>query len=320
MNSCRRWGLLLLSCLPLSCGIVATSAREKPAVVTTTSVICDLVRQVAEETVELTCLLAPGQDPHTYEPTPGDRAAIDGADLLLYGGYNLAPDIVQLIEASSRSAPKVAVFEAAVPVPLLVEARNPGEWVADPHVWHSADLGIEIVEAIAEQLIAIAPDEAELLSANAAAVVAELTELHEWIARQVATVPEGDRKLVTTHAAFGYFADAYGLEVVGVLSGLSHEERPSAGRMAALIDWVEGAGIPAIFAETAANRELIEVVARDAGVLVPERSLYVEGPGGPDTPAVTYQQMLAVNTCTIVTGLGGECSMFESPLIDIHAE
>ena len=357
MQSRSPWRLLLLS---LSSLAVGSPAGAKPAVVATTSVICDVVEQIAEATLDLTCLLEPGQDPHTYELTPRDRAAIDDADLVLYGGYNFAPDIVEAIEASSSSAPKVAIYELAVPNPLMGTAHdehhgehhdgdehhdadehhgaaehhdgdehhdehhdgdehqassNGDELVADPHVWHSAIHGVGIVDAISEQLIGIAPDNRERFSTNADVLVEELTELNGWIEMQVATVPTGDRKLITTHDSFGYFADAYGFEVAGALSGLSSEERPSAGRLAKLVDWIEESGVPAIFAETTTNRDLIETVARNAGVLVPGQPLYVEGPGGPNTPAPNYQQMLVVNTCTIVKGLGGNCLLSTSPLV-----
>ena len=116
--------------------------------------------------------------------------------------------------------------------------------------------------------------------------------------------------MITTHEAFGYFADAYGFEAAGVL-GISLEESSSAGRLAESIDLVRDTGVKAIFAETSSDRSTIETVARNAGVTVPEQPLYVDGPGGPGTPAETYQEMLAANTCTIVTGLGGSCAIDE---------
>ena len=323
MKSACRWGMLLLSLLPIACAVDPLESDGKPAVVATTSTICDLTRQSAAEAIALTCLLAPGQDPHTYEPTPRDRAAIDDADLILYGGYNFAPDIEQLIAASTNSSPKVSIYEVAVPNPLVGEVHDlasthegehsreehleGNQFVPDPHVWHSASNGAAIGEAIGEQLTEIAPSQAELISRKQAELMNELGELHEWIARQVATVPEDDRISIATHQSFGYFAEAYGFEVAGSLSGIDPKEAASAGRMAELIDRVEEAGVKAIFAETTTQRDFIEAVARDAGAIVPEQALYVEGPGGEGTPAATYQLMLKVNTCAIVEGLGGEC-------------
>jgi manganese/iron transport system substrate-binding protein len=102
--------------------------------------------------------------------------------------------------------------------------------------------------------------------------------------------------------------------VKGALSGLSTEEKPSAGSLTALVDQVKGAAVPAIFAETTTNPELINSVARDAGVKVAEQPLYVAGPGGPGTNAETTQEMLVSNTCTIVNALGGTCAEADAPM------
>jgi manganese/iron transport system substrate-binding protein len=130
----------------------------------------------------------------------------------------------------------------------------------------------------------------------------------------VATVPPGQRQLVTTHDSFGYFADAYGFEVQGALSGLSTDERPTPGALTALVDQVKSAQVPAIFAETTTNPQLIETVAKDAGVAVADQPLFVEGPGGPGSKAETVQAMLVVNTCVVVEALGGRCDRASAPL------
>lgn len=313
------------------------SSDGKPKVVASTSVLCDLVEQIAEETIDLTCLLEPGQDPHTYEPTPRDRSAIESADLVLYGGYDFEPKIIALVKASNTEAPKVAVYEAAVSEPLMGEAHehehgheeehghehdhehqhegeegdgghgDDEETVADPHIWHDAEHGIAIVETLRDRMQAAVPEQAETYQEKAAALIAELEQIDAWILQQVETIPTGVRKLVTTHDAFRYYAEAYGFSVAGALGGLSTEEQPSAARLNELIELVEQAKVPAIFAESTTNPQLIETVARDAEVKVAEDSLFVEGPGGPDSRAETYQAMLVANTCTIAIALGGEC-------------
>ena len=326
-----------------------------PQVVATTSVLCDLTEQVAADTIALTCLMEPGQDPHTYQARPSDRQAIDEADLVLYDGYNFAPSVSGLVEASSNTAPKVAVFEAAVTDPLMGkghdhdhnhaegeahdhgegeahdhaegeahdhdhaegEAHDHGETadlVPDPHIWHSASNNAAMVEVIATNLAQINPDQADFYQDNAALLSAQFTELDGWIQTQVDTIPVNNRRLVTTHDSFRYFADAYDFEVKGALSGLSTEEKPSAGALTALVDQVKGATVPAIFAETTTNPDLINTVANDAGVKVAEQPLFVEGPGGPGTTAETTQAMLVANTCTIVNALGGTCDEEDAPI------
>lgn len=322
----KRGWVLLAGLLLVACTRGADRANgDRVTVVATTSPICDLAQQLARDDLDITCLLAPGQDPHTFAPTPSDRVAIDDADLILYGGYGLAPNIERLIQASPSTAPKVAVYELAVPEPLLarrIVARashhhhaerhdlSHSDSAIDPHVWHDASNGIAIAQTIAAELMQVDPQASEAIRTNAEVLGAELMAIDRWIAAQIATIPVSQRKLVTTHAAFGYFAEAYGLEVAGALSGLSGIEKPAAGRVAAAIDLVRNTGVPAVFAESSTNREAIATVARNAGALVPEQVLYVEGPAGADSPAATYQDMLTSNTCAIVTGLGGECTNF----------
>ena len=312
---------------------------DLPQVVATTSVLCDLTQQIAQDTIALTCLMAPGQDPHTYEAIPSDRRAIAEADLILYGGYDSAPEIIQLVEASHHQIPKIAVYETAVPDPLVGEAHDHdhahgadlteahseaahaeihGEDihaehedeapVSDPHIWHSASNNAAMVDQIAANLEQINPEQADRYRQRTAQIAAQFADLDTWIETQVATIPIEHRKLVTIHNAFQYFTDAYGFEVVVALTGLSTEEKPSAGRLTQLVEQVKAAKAPAIFAETSTNLQLIKTVANEAGVVVAERPLYVEGPGGPGSNAETMQAMLVANTCTIVNALGGVCN------------
>ncbi len=322
------------------------AAIDLPQVVATTSVICDLTAQIAQATIDLTCLMDPGQDPHTYHAQPSDRQAIDEADLVLYDGYDFAPGLIGLVTASRNAAPKIAVYELAVPEPLMgaghdhdhgegeahdhdaaegdghdhdpeeEAAHDPdeGKLLADPHIWHSAANNAAIAEVIAAQLAKVNLDEADRYAQNAAALTEQFADLDRWIQAQVDTIPAGDRKLVTTHDAFRYYADAYGLEVKGALSGLSTAEQPSAGTLTDLVDQVKAAQVPAIFAESTTNPALINTVASNANVKVAANPLFVAGPGGEGTAAETTQAMLMVNTCTIVNALGGTCDVGSAPI------
>jgi manganese/iron transport system substrate-binding protein len=317
----------------------------RPTVVATTSVICDLTEQIAAQSIDLTCLLEPGTDPHTYRVKPSDRQAIEQADLILYDGYGFAPTLISLVQDSNTPAPRVAVYEAAVAEPLMAhdhdhdhgdgddhahedgddhahddhahddgEKPTEAELVPDPHIWHSAANNAAIATVIADQLTQLNPAQANLYTENADRLVAQFGEIDRWIQAQVATVPADQRQLVTTHDAFGYFAAAYGFEVSGALSGLSTDEKPTPATLTALVDQIKIAQVPAIFAETTTNAQLIETVAKNAGVKVAEQPLWVEGPGGPGTPAATTQAMLVANTCAIVDALGGMCLRDSAPL------
>lgn len=316
-----------------------------PQVVASYSVLCDMAEQIAQDTVDLTCLIDAGQDPHAYSATPADRRAIEEADLVLYGGYEFEPEIIQMIEATDTPAPKVAVSEVAVATPLLAEAHDhhaegedhseethaesedhseeehhageaghsegeehaEGELVLDPHVWHDAENGVAMINTVQTQLTELSPEKAELYEANAEALIAQVEQLDAWIQTQVDTIPASSRTLISTHEALGYYADAYGLEIEPALDGVSTEVRPSAADIKALTEVVESKSVPSIFIESTSNPGLIETISREANVAVSEDPIYADGLGEPETLAATYQGMLVANTCTIVNGLGGTC-------------
>lgn len=328
-------------------GNQAARSQTSPQVVASYSVLCDLTQQIAQDTVDVTCLIEAGEDPHLYNATPSDRRAIETANLVLYGGYGFEPDIIQMVESTDGNTPLVAVSEIAVTDPLLGEAHDHGShgeeghddhddhghdehdghdhhghddhdhhghddhgeegMAPDPHVWHDAENGIAMVRVIQEELSVISPENAELYQANAEALIAQLTQLDSWIQQQVDTVPESQRILVTTHDALGYYADAYDIRIEAALASFSTEARPSAADLRELIDLVEDSNIPTVFIESTSNPGLIEAVSRETDIGISEEPLYADSLGETGTPAATYTGMLMTNTCTIVSGLGGRC-------------
>ncbi len=298
----------------------ATPATNLPKVVATTGVICDLTRKIAESSIDTTCLIKPGEDPHAYQTKPEDSKAIETGNLILYAGYDHEPSIIKLIKSSANAAPKIAVHELAVPKPLMGEheheekAENKphteGEKVPDPHVWHNAQNGIRMVEIIRDELKKVAPNNAELYTKNAAKLTTDLEKIDTWIKAQIATIPQDKRKLVTTHDALSYYASAYGLEVAGALQGVTTEEQPTAARIAELSSEIKTAGVPTIFVETTTNPKLMQTVAREANVKISDKELYSDELGGSGTGADTYEGMLKTNTCAITSGLGGNCTPF----------
>jgi manganese/iron transport system substrate-binding protein len=281
-----------------------------PLVVATNSVTCGLTQEIAANTIDLKCLIEPGADPHLYQPKPEDSKAIEQAQLILYGGYNFESGLIKLIKATSNPVPKVAVHEIGVPKPQQLE--EDGQTVTDPHVWHNAQNGIRIANAIADSLSKAFPNNTAKYTSNTKQLTGELKQIDTWIKSQIQTIPPGQRKLVTTHDAMGYYANAYGIPIEGALQGISTEERPTAGRVAELVKDIRKSGVPTIFAEKTVNPQLIEAVAREAKVKVADRELYADGLGEPGTDGDTYPKMLVANTRTIVEGLGGSYAAFES--------
>lgn len=277
-------------------------------VVATSTVLCDMTQQIAANTVNLTCLLKPGSDPHVYEASPSDRKAIETANLILYSGYDFEPSLIKLIGSTSNAAPKVAIAEAAVPKPQQFE--EDGKTAPDPHVWHNAQNGVKMVSEIERNLSKVVPANAALYAKNAQTLTSQLTQLDSWIRSSIATIPKASRKLVTTHDALGYYATAYSIPVEGALEGISTEEKPTANRVKELVKTIQDTKVPTIFAETAINPQLVQTVARESNVKVSDRELFADGLGAPGSEGDTYPKMLAANTQTIVEGLGGKFTPF----------
>lgn len=274
---------------------------DRPAVVATSTLIADWAAEVGGDHIELTGILQPGADPHVYEPVPADSIAFEQADLILYNGYNLEPNLIRLLNAAGVNARQFAVGEVVPPLDL----EKDNSTVPDPHVWGDVSHAIPMVEAIRDQLIELAPEQEALFTQNAAAYIDELNQLHTWIEVQTATIPPDQRQLVTTHDAFQYYANAYGLTVAGTLIGLSTEEQPSARTVQQLVTSIQQLGVPAIFAETTINPRLITTVAAEAGVALASTPLYSDSTGASGSDGDTYLKMMAANTRAIVENLGG---------------
>lgn len=296
---------------------------NRPKVVATNSVLCDVTQKIARDTIELTCVIPAGTDPHVYQAKPSDRKAIEQANLILYNGYGFEANLMKSIQSTNNSTPKVAVGEIAAPKPIKGEEHNhdrkngeQGEEnneysESDPHVWHDVKNGVQMIEIIRDNLNKISPNNQAKYSSNAKTMTRELTQLDSWIKAQIATIPAQQRKLVTTHDAMGYYATAYGIPLEGALQGISTEEKPTAGRVKELVDEIRKLGVPTIFAEATINPKLIEAVAKEAKVKVSNQELFADGLGEKGSKADTYEKMLMSNTQAIVEGLGGKYTPFQ---------
>ena len=275
-------------------------------VVASYSVICDITAQIVADAAQLNCLIPSDQDPHTYQAKPSDREAVDTADLVFYAGLNFEPAIISMATASDSEAPKIALHDEAVL--QVIEVEEEGEVSPDPHIWHDVENGLAMVTLIQENLVAVDPDNADVYTKNAEQLTAELQALDTWIPEQIATIPEPQRRLITTHDAMGYYAQAYGLTVEGTLLGVSTEEEPTAAQINVLSKAIRDKALPTIFAELTADDRVLKTVADEAGVSISEKVLLADGLGPEDTPGGTYTGMLVYNTCAIVDGLGGTCA------------
>jgi manganese/iron transport system substrate-binding protein len=294
--------LILLGSCSQNAPNTPNKINDKLQVVSTSTIIANLTEEIGAEEINNISLLAPGADPHIYEPVPQDTIALEKADLILYNGYNLEPNIIKLIDSTGIKADKLAVGEQIKPLDFEYE----GQKKPDPHVWGNAQNGIIMAEAIRDKLIEIDPKNQDKFTQNADKLIKELQELDSWIKTQIATIPPNQRKLITSHDAFQYYSNAYGLEIAGTLIGISTEEQPSAQTIKNLVEIIKSTGVKAIFAETTINPTLIETVAEEAGVKVAEGKLYSDSIGIKGSEADTYVKMLKINTQTIVDALTKE--------------
>ncbi len=277
-----------------------TINENLPQVVATTSVLCDLTKQVAGNTVNLSCLISPNTDPHFYQPTPEDSQAIEKANLILYNGYNLEPGLIKIIKATKNSAPKKAVAQLAVTKPQQLQK------VANPYVWHNPKNAIKMVEVISSNLKKLEPSNAATYSNNAKQIKNELTQMDSWIKSRIASIPLKQPKLVTTSKGLGYYTKEYGISLVG----FSINEKSTDPRVKNLVKDIRQAKVPTIFAQTTINPNLVQSIAKEAQVKVSERKLLTGGLDEPGSEGDTYQKMMIANTRTIVEGLGGTYLMF----------
>lgn len=284
----------------------SANADDRPQVVSTSTMITDWTTQIAEEEIDLTGILQPGVDPHIYEPVPQDTQALEEAELILYNGYDLEPGLIRLMEAAGVSARKLPVGE--VIQPLQLDKAN--STVPDPHVWGSVENTIAMVETIRDTLIELSPTDETLFRENADRYIAELEQLHTWIQQQIATIPASQRQLITTHDAFQYYGNTYGLEIPGTLIGISTEEQPSAQTVQQLVERIQALNVPTIFAETTINPRLITTVAEEANIQLADQPLYSDSIGAPGSNADTYVKMMVANTQSIVENLGGQYTPF----------
>ena len=263
------------------------------SVTATTTQVGDLARNVAGRRAEVRQLLHPGSDPHDYEPRPSDARAVAEADVVLRSGGEVDEWLGDLIESGGSDADVVT---------LIDRVRKRGE---DPHWWQDPRNAARAVAAIRDALSSADPAGRRGYERNAAAYTRRLRALDRSVARCIASVPRRDRRLVTTHDALGYFADRYGIEVVGALiPSRSTAAQPSAGDTAELVEQIRDEGVNAVFPESSLNPKLERAVSREAGVEVGGR-LWADtlGPHGSD--GETYIGSIASNTAALVKGLSG---------------
>lgn len=278
-----------------------------PIVVATNSVICDLTKQVAGNTINLICLIPPGMNPLTYKPIPEDSPVIESANLILYHGYNFEPGLMKIIKSTTNtnSHIKIAVGQSAVKNPLKIKR------IIEPHIWHNPNHTIKMVEIINNNLVKLVPNNKNIYSKNTKKVIQKMNQIDNWIKKRLNTIPAKNRKLITFNTAMIYYVEAYNIPYSVNLANIKNIEKLTYTEVENFAIDIQKANVPTIFPDTTTNSNLLESLARQANVKVFQRPLYIHGLGAPGSDRDTYQKMMAANTRIIVEGLGGTYLKFE---------
>ena len=292
--------LLLAACAPggsaqpAGSGLAVTPGPGAIRVVTTTTVFADIVRAIGGSRTDVRSIIPAGTGPEDYEPKPDDAKSLPGAQLVVSNGVGLDDFLDRLLSSGSGgSTPRLILGEGISPITIDGEP-NPHFWL-DPTIVKTGYL-----PKIATALSAIAPADAASFQANAAAYGNQLDALDAELKAKVATIPAANRKLVTFHDAFPYFARHFGFELVGVVVPNVGQE-PNAAALAALVEKVKAAGVKAVFSEAQFNPKLAQTLADEAGVKRVVTTLYNDALG--PAPADTYLGMMRWNVDQIVEAL-----------------
>ena len=291
---------LVIGVLPRTVALQAQGGPG-PRVVASTTVFADFVRQVGGSRLGGVQSVVPaGVDVEDYEPRPEDLQAVGQSSLLVMNGLALDRWVPKLVQAAN---PGVSTLVLSDGLPVMGVGASDDQDVAqngNPHFWLDPGYAKVYVQRIHDRLVSLDPDGAATYDANTAAYLAQLDELDQWVQQQVALVPPENRKLVTFHEAYPYFAARYGFQLIGVITPSPGQE-PSAGELAQLIETVKAAHVKAVFSEAQFSPRLTQTLAQEAGVQEVVSDLYNDSLGDP--PVDSYLGVMRYNVQRIVQAL-----------------
>jgi len=292
--------LLVPLALPLVAFILSTAsyAADKIPVTASFSILGDLVHVVGGDRVNVTTLVGPDEDAHLFEPKPAGAKSIAKAKLLVINGLGFEHWAQKLAKSVGYKGETVVATKGVNG--RTMQSEN-GAVEADPHAWQNPGNVVLYVRNIAAGLASVDAAGASTYRANAEAYVKELQTLDAWAREQVATIPVEKRKVITSHDAFGYFADHYQIKFLAP-QGISTEAEPSAKQVARLIKQIQREKIKAVFVENMSNPKLLAQLSNDAGVTL-GAALYADALSAADKPGASYLQMMRHNVTQLVAGM-----------------
>ncbi|WP_428984741.1 metal ABC transporter substrate-binding protein [Pantoea agglomerans] len=289
--------MMLLSALLTTLMATSSYAAEKFKVVTTFTVIADMVKNVAGDAAEVTSITKPGAEIHEYQPTPGDIKRAQGAQLIMANGLNLERWFVRFYQHLD-GVPEVIVSAGVKPIGI---GEGPYNGKPNPHAWMSPDNALIYVDNIRDALVKYDPAHAETYRQNAAAYKQKITAALDPLRQQIANIPEDKRWMVTSEGAFSYLARDLGMKEL-YLWPVNADQQGTPQQVRKVIDQVKKNAIPAVFSESTVSDKPARQVARETGAHY-GGVLYVDSLSNAQGPVPTYLDLLRVTTETLAQGI-----------------
>ncbi len=298
--------ILISGCVPPP----PTTTSGKLRVVTTVSPITNIIQNVGGDRIEVTGIVPEGVNSHTFEPAPSDARLLAQADIIFVNGLFLEEPTIKLAEANKGEGveivslgeqtvtPEEYVFDFSFPA----EAGNP-----NPHLWMNPLYAARYAELVAESLAAADPANADFYRANAAAFGERIDALDSAIAATAETIPAENRRLLTYHDSFAYFAPRYGFTVLGAVQPADFSE-PSAQEVAGLITQLREEEIPAIFGSEVFPSPILEQIAKESGAVFIDQLRDDDLPGEPGDANHSYFGLMVEDMRVMADALGGDAS------------
>lgn len=313
----RRRVMLAAAGLWLSAAFGAAQAAEPLPVVASFSILGDIVQEVGGADVKVSTLVGLDGDAHEYEPTPADAKKLAAAKVLFVNGLDFEAWLPRLVKASGFAGPTVVASQGVTPRKFAGHgdehddkdhdhghAHDHGghhHHDADPHAWQNLANGVIYARNVADGLAAADPAHADAYRKRADAYIARVQAADAAVRKTFAAIPAERRKVVTSHDAFGYFGDAYGVSFIAAM-GISTEAEPSAGDVARIIEQVKRDKVPAVFIENISSPRLVRQIARETGAKV-GGTLYSDALSKPGQPGATYLEMFEWNVRQLAAAL-----------------
>ena len=290
--------LCIATSLLLVLEVGVAQSQDKFTIASFSTILTEIAQKVGGNEVTVMGLIKPGQDPHEFQLSPSDLQAVGQARLVLTSGKNLERYFNNLRDATKAKLIPVGDKLPSLKMPEEDQTAR-GALIEDPHWWNSVPNVEKAALIVRDELIKLDSTHADEYRANAQAYSAQLQQLNDWVKRKIAELPRDQRKLVTSHDAFQYFAKEYGFKIYSI-EGLSTEDEPSLRHVSELVDQIRKQHVKAIFLESTLNPKVSVEITRESGAKI-GGTLYADGLGPGD--AATYEGMIRHNVGTIVDAL-----------------